>query len=129
MALCPPSQPDQWTLPRLIRAAMLLVNDLLRYQRRPPVISLDELSDDTGVYGAGKAGMSQAERYLLTLIDQLPTCHRDVLLIVDVQRYTCAEAAQLLELPLSTIIFHLSQARVALRDQLVAAGQVSGWSV
>ena len=134
MALYPPSQPDQWTLPRVLRAALLLVNDLLHYQRRPSVVPLDELTDAGGADGsvwqenAGveKAGMRQAEIDLLTLIDQLPTCHRDVLLIVDVHGYTHAEAMQLLELPLCTIKSHLCQARIALRDRLVEAGQMPG---
>ncbi|MBX3054766.1 MAG: hypothetical protein KF753_25065 [Caldilineaceae bacterium] len=72
--------------------------------------------------------MSQAELHLLTLIYQLPTCQRDALLVVDMHGYTHAEAMQLLALPLCTIKTHLCQARIALRDQLVEAGQLPGWS-
>jgi len=44
-----------------------------------------------------------------------------VLLIVDVHGYDYAEAMHRLALPMSTIKSHLCQARVALRDGLVAA--------
>ncbi|HRJ41474.1 MAG: hypothetical protein KJZ86_18585 [Caldilineaceae bacterium] len=74
-----------------------------------------------------KRGIRQAELHLLTLIDQLPTCQREVLLIVDVHGYTHAEAVYLLALPLCTIKSHLCQARIALRDQLVETGQIPGW--
>ena len=139
MALYPPSQPYQLIRPAvswLQRIATKTYNDLLHYQRRPPAVRLDELTDDSGAksiflqenVGVEKAGMRQAEMHLLTLIDQLPACHRDVLLMVDVHGYTHAQAVQLLELPLSTIKSHLCQARMALRDRLVEVGQVAGWS-
>lgn len=139
MALYPPSQPYQLVRPAvswLQRIATKTYNDLLHYQRRPPTIRLDELTGAGGAEsivlpesaGVEKAGMRQAEIDLLTLIDQLPTCHREVLLAVDVHGYTHAEAMHLLELPLSTIKSHLCQARIALRDRLVETGQVAGWS-
>jgi len=68
----------------------------------------------------GEVGQTEA-RALLALIDQLPASHREVLLIVDVHGYDYAEAMHRLALPMSTIKSHLCQARVALRDGLVAA--------
>lgn len=75
-----------------------------------------------------KREIRQAELHLVTLIDQLPTGQREVLLIVDVHGYTHAEAMHLLALPLCTIQSHLCQARIALRDRLVETGQLPGWS-
>ena len=109
--------------------------DHLPYQRHRSINELDRLMENTRTdfivlpesAEAEKVWVRQEEiRVINTLIDQLPTYHRDVLLIVDVHRYTHAEAMQMLQLPLDTIKTHLCQARMALRDRLVAVGQVPG---
>ena len=64
-------------------------------------------------------------QYLLGAIHELPAWHRSVVLLVDVQGYDYAEAAELLGLPLGTVKSRLSRARAALRDKLVAAGYVA----
>jgi len=72
-------------------------------------------------------GVRQEEmRVLLTLIDQLSTWHREVLLIVDMHGYNYGEAAQMLGLPLDTIKSRLCRARMALRDRLVEVGLTPG---
>ena len=63
-------------------------------------------------------------RFLLAAIDDLPEYHRNVVMLVDVQGYDYAEAAEMLGLPLGTVKSRLSRARSALRDQLVKAGIV-----
>ena len=65
---------------------------------------------------------NEGMRLLLAAIDELPSYHRSVVLLVDVQGYDYAEAAELLELPLGTVKSRLSRARAALRDQLVRSG-------
>ena len=65
-------------------------------------------------------------RVLLSLIQQLPALHREMLLMVDVHRHTRAEVVQMVDLPLKAIQSHLCQARFSLRDQLVAAGLLPG---
>jgi RNA polymerase sigma-70 factor (ECF subfamily) len=47
-------------------------------------------------------------------------------MLVDVQGYDYAEAAEILSLPLGTVKSRLSRARSALRDELVSAGVVPG---
>ncbi len=121
----------------LMRMARNAYNDYLRNQRHRSINGLDRLMENTGIdffalpesADAEKVSVRQEEiRVITTLIDQLPTCHRDVLLIVDVHGHTHAEAMQMLQLPLDTIKTHLCQARVALRDRLVEVGRVPGWS-
>lgn len=121
----------------LMRMARNAYNDHLRYQRRRSISGLDRLMENTGTdfvvlpesADAEKVRVRQEDvRILISLIDQLPTCHRDVLLIVDVHGHTHAEAMQMLQLPLDTIQTHLCRARVALRDRLVEVGQVPGWT-
>ena len=63
---------------------------------------------------------------LLSLIQQLPALHQEMLLMVDVHRHTRAEVVQMVDLPLKAIQSHLCQARFSLRDQLVAVGLLPG---
>ena len=67
---------------------------------------------------------NEGMRLLLAAIDELPAYHRNVVLLVDVQGYDYAEAAELLDLPLGTVKSRLRRARAALRDELVRAGIV-----
>jgi len=119
----------------LMRMARNAYNDHLRYRRHRSINRLDGLMENTGTdffvlpesADADEArGRQEEVRILISLIDQLPACYRDVLLIVDVHRHTHAEAMQMLQLPLDTIQTHLCRARVALRDRLVAVGQMPG---
>ena len=113
--------------------------DHLRRQKRRATISLDELyeqsNDDFPLSGHGVECtgdddpevlviQNESMRVLLRAIDDLPAWHRTVVLLVDVQGYDYAEAAQLLDLPLGTVKSRLSRARSALRDHLVRSGVV-----
>lgn len=109
--------------------------DHLRRQRRRAAVSLDELTEQAGIdylpsddYVAEDPEtvvlQSEGMRFLLAAIDALPEYHRNVVLLVDVQGYDYAEAAEMLGLPLGTVKSRLSRARSALRDQLVKAGIV-----
>lgn len=109
--------------------------DHLRRQKRRAAVSLDELTEQHGIdYLAAEEYVAEdpehivlqneGMRLLLAAIDELPVYHRNVVLLVDVQGYDYAEAAELLDLPLGTVKSRLSRARAALRDQLVRAGIV-----
>lgn len=109
--------------------------DHLRRQRRRAAVSLDELTEQAGIdYLATDEYIAEdpeslvlqneGMRCLLSAIDDLPEYHRNVVLLVDVQGYDYAEAAEMLGLPLGTVKSRLSRARSALRDQLVKAGIV-----
>jgi len=109
--------------------------DHLRRQKRRAAVSLDELTEQAGIdylpaedYVAEDPEtlvlQSEGMRFLLLAIEGLPEYHRNVVLLVDVQGYDYAEAAELLSLPLGTVKSRLSRARSALRDQLVKAGIV-----
>jgi RNA polymerase sigma-70 factor (ECF subfamily) len=109
--------------------------DHLRRQRRRAAVSLDELTDQAGIDYLPEESCTAADpetlalqnegmRLLLAAIEALPEYHRSVVLLVDVQGYDYAEAADLLQLPLGTLKSRLSRARAALRDQLVQTGVV-----
>jgi RNA polymerase sigma-70 factor (ECF subfamily) len=111
--------------------------DHLRRQKRRTTVSLDELaelgsldylepaaatSEDPEAIALQNEGM----HVLLHAIDALPAWHRSVVMLVDVQGYDYAEAAEILHLPLGTVKSRLSRARSALRDELVLSGVVPG---
>lgn len=60
----------------------------------------------------------ERRRAVRKALSSLPDHHRLVLVLFDIQGYSYAEIAQLLELPLGTVRSRLNRARAALRDRL-----------
>jgi RNA polymerase sigma-70 factor (ECF subfamily) len=119
----------------LLRIVTNTCYDYLRSQRRRSTVSLDDLTEPSGAeFPQLRADelqnpemlVTQQEslQFLLQAIDQLPSWHRDVVLLVDVHGYDYTEAAEMLSLPLGTVKSRLSRARSSLRDQLTNAGFV-----
>ena len=119
----------------LLRIVTNTCYDHLRRQKRRATISLDELTEMTNgeahfpMDALASPHVEDPEQLavhnegmgiLLAAIDELPTWHRNVILLVDVHGYDYGEAAQLLRVPLGTVKSRLSRARSALRDRLVA---------
>jgi RNA polymerase sigma-70 factor (ECF subfamily) len=108
--------------------------DYLRRQKRRPSISLDALlehSEEEANYeglGNQKQTAENPEQMIVqqetlqlvyAAIDDLPSWHRTVILLIDVHGYDYGEAAHLLQVPLGTVKSRLSRARATLRDRLV----------
>jgi RNA polymerase sigma-70 factor, ECF subfamily len=119
----------------LLRIVTNTCYDHLRSLRRRPSVSLDELTDEQGVEFPDRSSQAQRNpesvvtqresmQYLLNAVAELPTWHRDVVVLIDVHGYDYGEAAQALDLPLGTVKSRLSRARAALRDSLLQAGYV-----
>ncbi|CAN5658568.1 sigma-70 family RNA polymerase sigma factor [soil metagenome] len=117
----------------LLRIVTNTCYDHLRRQKRRQSMSLDELTEgSTGhVFAQISTDTQNPEtlalhkesmQVLLKAINELPTWHRTVVLLIDVQGYDYAEAAEILDLPLGTIKSRLSRARATLRDALLNAG-------
>ncbi len=120
----------------LLRIVTNTCYDHLRSQKRRRSLSLDELTDASGpdlpylaadAHQNPEAVVTQREEmeFLLRTIDELPSWHRNVVLLVDVHGYDYSEAAEILDLPLGTVKSRLSRARSALRDHLVGSGFVT----
>jgi RNA polymerase sigma-70 factor, ECF subfamily len=54
-------------------------------------------------------------------LEDLSSEHRTVLLLAVVEGFTCREAAEILSLPIGTVMSRLSRARQALRDRIAPA--------
>lgn len=61
-------------------------------------------------------------------VDSLAPEHRAVLMLGVVEGFTCREMAEILEVPLGTVMSRLSRARDALRTQLTPACSASACS-
>jgi RNA polymerase sigma-70 factor (ECF subfamily) len=55
---------------------------------------------------------------ILTALDQIPPDFRTVILLVDVEEFTYKEAAEILSIPIGTVMSRLNRGRKLLKDQL-----------
>ena len=110
--------------------------DHMRYQKRHPARSLEQMIEEQGdeqpelahqFHTAPDQQFLQDEsmQTILQVIEQLPECYRYVLQRIDVEGYEYTEVADELQVPIGTIKSRLHRARVIVRDQLVAAGVVA----
>ena len=121
----------------LLRIVTNTCYDMLRRQKRRNALSLDEMTEESNgdmvvqmasLYPVEEcdpellASSGEGMQQMLTLIDELPAWHKNVILLVDVHGYDYGEAAELLEVPLGTVKSRLSRARATLRDRLVSTG-------
>jgi RNA polymerase sigma factor (sigma-70 family) len=67
---------------------------------------------------AAVAGRRQFRAQALRALDLLPASFREVLLLADVEEFTYKETAELLHIPLGTVMSRLRRARKLLRDAL-----------
>jgi RNA polymerase sigma-70 factor, ECF subfamily len=68
------------------------------------------------------AGISFADAAeVSSALDALSAEHRTVLLLAAVEGFTCREMAQILDLPIGTVMSRLSRGRQAMRDRLAPA--------
>lgn len=63
---------------------------------------------------------------ILVALDQIPTDFRAVILMVDVEEFAYKEAAEILSIPIGTVMSRLSRGRKLLREQLRDVAQSYG---
>jgi RNA polymerase sigma-70 factor (ECF subfamily) len=119
----------------LLRIVTNTCYDHLRRQKRRSAVSLDDGQEWSAIDMPSSlrhdaenpetvALNREGLRLLLEAVNELPSWHRNVVILVDVHGYDYSEAAEILTLPLGTVKSRLSRARAALRDALVAGGLV-----
>lgn len=115
----------------LHRIALNVINDTAsRRSKNPlPMSSLQSVSDDEDemppLEAVDSAPLPEARfhaqaqrRAVQNALAILPSHHRDVLVLFDVQGHPYEEVAAILELPLGTVKSRLNRARIALRNAL-----------
>jgi RNA polymerase sigma-70 factor (ECF subfamily) len=93
--------------------------DLIRARRDHDPIEDAGLA--AGATPEAETEQEQVARRTRAAVAQLPPDHRHVLLLVDLQEFTYAEAAAALGVPIGTVMSRLSRARARLRALLDAA--------
>jgi RNA polymerase sigma-70 factor (ECF subfamily) len=118
----------------LLRIVTNTCYDHLRRQKRRSTISLEKLLEESCTEFPAPEASHNPETIiirqeqmdaLLAAIGGLSSWHRDVILLVDVQGYDYAEAAEILDLPLGTVKSRLSRARSSLRNELVKSNLIA----
>jgi RNA polymerase sigma-70 factor (ECF subfamily) len=94
------------------------VNHLRRQRRAPPKAPLEDAVDTVAL---GSAEMSEEVRSVGRAFQELPGDHREVLVLVAVEQLSYRQTAELLGIPIGTVMSRLSRARDGLRSALLAA--------
>lgn len=63
---------------------------------------------------------------ILCALERLPQCHREVVLLVDVEEFSYKEAAGILRVPIGTVMSRLSRGRKLLRVELADVAKSCG---
>jgi RNA polymerase sigma-70 factor (ECF subfamily) len=91
-----------------------------RWRRHPPPSTSDsDTRLDVGVAGSDPLAGDYTDE-MQSALSQLPTELRETLLLVVVAELTHQEAADLLDVPLGTVLSRVSRARKRLRETLMA---------
>jgi len=68
----------------------------------------------------------QIARRVRKAVGELPLAHRQVVTLVDLEGFSYSAVAQILDIPVGTVMSRLSRGRRALRDQLLEVGVRDG---
>lgn len=83
-----------------------------RQNQLPPSTSLHEGREDSGAPAPGETRLSHEG--VLMVLQGLSPDDREVLLLTDVEQFTCREVAAILDVPMGTVMPHLSRVRAKL---------------
>lgn len=97
-------------------------------RRRPELLddqdaAFDQLSVDDGGHSPEDIVLGEAfDTVVLESLDALSDGFRRIVVLVDINGLTYAEAAELLDIPVGTVMSRLHRARTRIRHRLAAAG-------
>lgn len=120
--------------PRAWLLTILRNTHINRIRKKQPDLFHDEERALAGIPARGREGEDGAAAALdgipdPTLIDALRDLspkHRDVVTLVDIDDLSYQEAADILGVPIGTVMSRLHRARKRIRDHLLAAGYLDG---
>lgn len=98
--------------------------DHLRQRRDfSDIAELDEVIFDPAPGPEGRLASRQASARVRHAIASLPMAQRQVVTLVDIEECSYAEVAQILDVPVGTVMSRLARARQALKTRLQAEAQ------
>lgn len=99
----------------------LLTKQYHQARLRPETVPLDNAEHATDLLCARPADRP-SQQEILSAIDALPADQRSVLVLSLVEGFKCREIADILSLPIGTVMSRLSRARTVLRENLSPTG-------
>jgi RNA polymerase sigma-70 factor (ECF subfamily) len=93
----------------------ILIN-AFNMQNRKAGPSLPALALTPGFHGPSDSNFESLE--VMQAVDRLAPDHRAVLLLAVIEGFTCREIAEILTIPIGTVMSRLSRAREAMRESL-----------
>jgi RNA polymerase sigma-70 factor (ECF subfamily) len=111
----PGTRLDSWMF-RIVQTAR--IDDIRRLKRRGRSADPSEIdaTADPGAHRVGEGKMMLSQ--VCMAIEQLPPDQQAVLALVGVEQYSYKEAAEILEIPIGTVMSRLARARLRLHDLL-----------
>lgn len=85
------------------------------------------LSETVPAPAPAAEGLTDPE--ILQALDEIPERFREVLLLCDVQEFAYREAADILDVPIGTVMSRLSRARALLREKLAGIRTPRGYNL
>lgn len=117
----PGTQLDRWLF-RIARNTW--IDDRRRAQNRLSHDDIGEMIELSGDDGVATAEQSAEARMVRAAVDRLPPEQRDVVALVMLEEFSYREAADMLCLPIGTVMSRLSRAKAALAKVLAGEGAV-----
>ena len=99
-----------------------------KWFRFPLLMEPDELADVSAVNSPYREPLSEriTDEDILGALDKVPADFRAVVLLVDVEEFAYKEAAQILGVPIGTVMSRLSRGRKLLKEQLADVARTYG---
>ncbi len=110
----------------------ILMNKSRHYHRRAATRKVIPLSDhgDDGLLDKVSSEPLSLEHIgdegILAALDRLSDEHREVILLADVQEFSYREVAEILDIPIGTVMSRLSRGRAGLRSMLAGYAEEFG---
>lgn len=110
----------------LFRILFYTVHHQRRKLFRFPVASDSEELLELSVSAAEPVAETLTDSQIQEAVDALPPDYRAVALLVDIEEFAYREAAEILNVPIGTVMSRLSRARRMLREKLAGAARSYG---
>lgn len=118
----PGTRLDRWAF-RIARNIWL--DDRRRAANRKAHDDISEIIDLVGEDGVALAEASADARAVRAAVDALPREQRDVVALVMLEEFSYREAAEMLDLPIGTVMSRLSRAKAALAKKMRPSGEAA----